>query len=57
MRIVTAYRQRTVEIAQLLRTRGPTKTSAVVLALCGPTARSIMYRDVYGWFERVGLGV
>ena len=55
--IVTAYRQRAVEIALLLQAQGPTKASRVAEALGEPKARDFLYRDYYGWFERASPGV
>ena len=55
--IMTAYRQKALAIARLLRQQGPTKASQVALSLREPQARQIMYRNVYGWFERASYGV
>ncbi len=55
--IMTAYRQRTLAIARYLQEQGPAKASAIAKALGEIRARDIMYKDVYGWFERVSLGV
>lgn len=55
--VMTAYRQRALAIARLLQDQGPTKASHVARALGEPKARDFLYRDVYGWFERVSLGV
>ncbi len=55
--IMTAYRQRAIAIAQFLRDRGPTKASEIARVLQEPTTRDILYRDVYGWFDRVSRGV
>ena len=55
--IMTAYRQRALAIAELLRAQGPTKASVVAQTLQQPKARDILYKDVYGWFERVSRGV
>jgi hypothetical protein len=55
--VMTAYRQRAVAIAIHLAAEGPTKASRVASALDQPTARDVLYRNVYGWFERVGTGV
>ncbi|MEM7587922.1 MAG: DUF2161 family putative PD-(D/E)XK-type phosphodiesterase [Acidobacteriota bacterium] len=55
--IMTAYRQRALAIAQHLREQGPTKASRVAQSLGEPKARDILYRDVYGWFERPSRGV
>jgi hypothetical protein len=55
--LVTAYRQRAVAIAQFLKENGPTKASQVATSLQDPKARNVMYRDVYGWFDKVSLGI
>ncbi len=55
--IMTAYRQRALAIARFLQESGPTKASRVAQTLQEPKARDILYRDVYGWFERESRGV
>lgn len=55
--VMTAYRQRALEIAWFLRKTGATKASRVAEALGEPKARDFLYRDVYGWFERASPGV
>ena len=55
--IMTAYRQRVLAIAQYLQSEGPTKAATVAAALDEPKAREMMYRDVYGWFDRISMGV
>ncbi len=55
--IMTAYRQRALVIARFLAEQGPTKAANIAQALQEPKARNILYRDVYGWFDRVSLGV
>ncbi len=55
--IMTAYRQRALEIARFLQENGPTKAALIAKSLEEPKARNILYRDVYGWFDRVSLGV
>lgn len=55
--IMTAYRQRALSIARFLEKQGPTKASHIAQSLQEPKARDILYRDVYGWFDRVSLGV
>ncbi len=55
--IMTSYRQRALAIAQFLQKQGPTKASHIAMTLQDSKARDIMYRDVYGWFDRVSLGV
>lgn len=55
--IMTAYRQRAIKIAQYLEDEGATKASFIASALKEPEARNILYRDVYGWFDRKSLGI
>jgi hypothetical protein len=55
--IMTAYRQRALAIANYLQKHGPTKASIIAKSLEDPKTRDILYRDVYGWFERVSVGV
>lgn len=55
--VMTAYRQRALAMARFLEQHGPTKASEIAKALGEPKARDILYRDVYGWFDRVGRGV
>ncbi len=55
--IMTAYRQRALAIARFLQEQGPTKASHIARTLQDPKARDIMYKDVYGWFDRESLGV
>jgi hypothetical protein len=55
--IMTVYRQRALAVARLLQDKGPTKASHVARILQEPKARNILYRNVYGWFDRVSLGV
>ena len=55
--IMTAYRQQALAVARFLRDQGPTKAALVAQSLDEPKAREIMYRDVYGWFDRVERGI
>lgn len=55
--IMTVYRQRALDIAWFLKREGPTKASEIALTLEEPKAREILYRDVYGWFDRQSRGV
>lgn len=55
--IMTAYRQRALKIAQYLQTRPRAKAADIARALSEPNARAILYRDVYGWFDRLERGV
>lgn len=52
--ILTAYRQEALACAARLRD-GPLPTKA--LKAESPRATTILYRNPYGWFERVGRGV
>jgi hypothetical protein len=55
--IMTSYRQRALAIAQFLQKQGPTKASHIAMILQDSKARDITYRNFYGWFDRVSLGV
>lgn len=55
--IMTAYRQRALAIAWFLQKQGPLKASHIAGELEEPKARDILYRNVYGWFDRVSRGV
>lgn len=55
--IITAYRQQALKVGQFLQSNGPTKASVIAQSLEEPKARAILYRNVYGWFDRVSLGV
>ena len=54
---MTAYRQAALQCARHLGHVGPCKASDVAKAAGVEKARAILYRDVYGWFERVGTGI
>lgn len=54
---MTAYRQDALRCALHLKRHGPTKASVVAGATGVARARTILYDDVYGWFERVGTGI
>jgi hypothetical protein len=55
--MMTAYRQRAIRIAQYLTEKGPTKASVIAHAIEESEVRTILYRNVYGWFDRLGDGV
>ena len=55
--IMTAYRQRALAIARFLQKNGPTKASHAARSLREPEARAILYRNVYGWFDREAVGI
>lgn len=56
--IITAYRERAVRIAYFLDAAGEPLTPRQLRALgTGADTTEILYRNVYGWFERVRRGV
>ncbi|MCP5183117.1 MAG: hypothetical protein H6993_04095 [Pseudomonadales bacterium] len=55
--LMTAYRQRSLAIAGYLRQSGVSRPADIAAALGEPEARDILYRNVYGWFERPERGV
>jgi len=55
--MMTAYRQKAIQIAQYLTENGPTKASVIAQAIEESEVRPILYRNVYGWFDRLGEGV
>lgn len=55
--IMTAYRQRALALGHFLNSNGPTKASYIAKQLSEPKAREILYKDVYGWFQRESVGV
>ena len=54
---MTAYRQRALKIARYLQKNGSTKASHLAQVQRDPKARDILYKDVYGWFDRTSRGV
>lgn len=54
---MTAYRQDALRCVKYLEANGPTKASTVAREANVPKATAMMYRDVYGWFERAGKGI
>lgn len=54
---MTVFRQRALRLAAYLREAGPTKASVLAAELDDPKARGLLYRDVYGWFERPENGI
>ncbi len=55
--LLTAYRQQALRIAARIKRDGPAKASVVASATGVARARSILYDNVYGWFERVSTGI
>lgn len=56
-KIITAYRQQAIRIAEHLEEHGPTSPAVVAKAVDAPNARAILYKNHYGWFQRVQRGV
>ncbi|MBN1858406.1 hypothetical protein JW848_04290 [Candidatus Bipolaricaulota bacterium] len=55
---VTAYRENAIQIAVVLDRFGPLSASQLQQQHnTGSKTHAILYRDYYGWFERVGRGV
>jgi len=55
--LITAYRQKALAIAAYLHKHGATKAAIVANTLTEPKTRTILYDNVYGWFNRLGKGV
>lgn len=55
--IMTAYRQQALAIARFLHKQGPSKAAHIAQMLEEPKARNILYRNFYGWFDRVSVGI
>jgi hypothetical protein len=55
--MMTAYRQKAIRIAQYLTEHGPTKASVIAKTIEESEVRPILYRNVYGWFDRLGEGI
>ncbi len=55
--VMTAYRQRALRIAKFLDARGQTKASDVAANTGDARAREVLYRNVYGWFDRLDTGI
>jgi hypothetical protein len=54
--VITAYRQKAIEIANHLNKHGTMKASDIAKALDIPNSRNILYDNHYGWFEGLGKG-
>jgi hypothetical protein len=55
--LLTAYRQKALAISEYLLEHGATKASIIAKSLEEPKTRTILYDNVYGWFDRLGKGV
>jgi len=56
-KLVTAYREKALRCAEALHTYGPLAPRQVRDLIASDMARSILARNVYGWFRRVSRGV
>ncbi|WP_309121036.1 DUF2161 family putative PD-(D/E)XK-type phosphodiesterase [Paenibacillus sp.] len=56
-KLVTAYREKALRCAEALHTHGPLAPRQVRDLIASDMARSILARNVYGWFRRVSRGV
>jgi len=56
-RIITAYRQDALRCAMALNRKGSLKVADIRAATGVEKAGSILQRNHYGWFERIGRGV
>ncbi len=54
---ITAYRQSAVAIGIYLKEKGATKASEIAKNIEQPKARSILYNNYYGWFEKESRGI
>lgn len=55
--VLTSYRQKALKIALYLEKKESAKASILSKELDEPKARDIMYKNFYGWFDRVSIGV
>ena len=55
--LLTAYRENALLIALALDRHGPQSPRALRAMGTGPKTQSILYNNVYGWFQRTGHGV
>ena len=56
-KLVTAYRENAIHIACCLSERGPMTPKALRALGTGDKTLSILYNNVYSWFDRVGRGL
>ena len=55
--VLTSYRQKALKIALYLEKNESVKASIISKELEEPKARDIMYKNFYGWFDRVSTGL
>ena len=56
-KIVTAYREAALRIARQLKANGPSRVRTLAQESESKKTSSILLKNYYGWFERVGRGV
>lgn len=54
---LTPYRRRAIALAEQLRIQGPSKAQQLAQILDDKQARQLLYKDHYGWFERIDTGI
>ncbi|WP_409345008.1 DUF2161 domain-containing phosphodiesterase [Paenibacillus sp. MBLB4367] len=55
-KLVTAYREKSLQLAYLLKTHGPLSTRQLREQTANPKATTMLQDNYYGWFERVERG-
>ena len=55
--VLTSYRQKALKIALYLEKNDSVKAAIISKELEEPKARDIMYKNFYGWFDRVSTGL
>ena len=56
-KLATAYREKAIKIACALEKNGAMKPSEMIKSCnCDADAQSIVYKNHYGWFEKLGKG-
>lgn len=55
-KLVTAYREKSLQIASLLHTHGPLSTKRLREHTANPKVTAMLQDNYYGWFERVERG-
>jgi hypothetical protein len=56
-KLVTAYRENAIHIAACLDVHGPLSPRQLRAMGTGPKTLSVLYRNVYGWFDRIDRGL
>lgn len=57
-KVMTAYREQAVELAKLLEEKGPSQPKNLTeLGIEPKQIQNILYKNYYGWFNRLGKGI